>query len=112
MRDGRVIVRVEQVLEARIDGVGANGHRAVEEHRLLRQSAFLVETPEVVDQILGAAHGEGRNQHVAAVAMGLLENLGQFIQGLVAAAVIAIAIGGLEQYQIGALERGRGMHQR
>ncbi|MNV87224.1 hypothetical protein D3C71_1813320 [compost metagenome] len=36
VRDGRVIVRVEQVLEARIDGVGANGHRAVEEHRLLR----------------------------------------------------------------------------
>src|SRR3990167_5003755 len=96
VRNGRMIVRVEQVLKARIDGVGADGHRAIEEHRLLRQPALLVETAEVVDQVLGTADGEGRNQYVAAVAMGLLENLGQFIQGVVAVTVVAIAIGGLQ----------------
>lgn len=110
--DQGAVVLVELVVEARVDLVGADGHGAVEKHRLLRQAPLVVEAAKVIQQVLGAAHGEGRNQHIAAIAVGLLENPGQLVDGFLAAAVVTVAVGRLHQYYVGAVEEGRVLHQR
>jgi len=95
-----------------VDVVGLGGHGAVEVDDLLRQAAFLVKASEVVDQVLRAAHGERGDQHVASFVVRSLEDAGQFQQGLVGVAVIAVAVGGFQQHHVGA-GQGRGCaHER
>ena len=79
---------------------------------MLRQTAFPVEAPEVVDQVLRTSDGEGGHQHVAAIAMGLLQDAGQLLDRVFVAAVVAVAIGGLHEHHVSFLEHGRRMHQR
>ena len=43
--------------------------------------------------------------------MGLLENLGQLVDGLLGAAVITVTVGRLHQHHVGAIEEGRVLHQ-
>ena len=72
----------------------------------------MVEAPQVVDQVLGAADGEGRDQHVAAILVGLLQDAEKFFERVVAAAVVAVAVGGLHQQHVGLFENRRAAHQR
>src|SRR3546814_15314893 len=56
--------------------------------------------PEVVDQVLRTSDGEGGHQHVAAIAMGLLQDAGQLLDRVFVAAVVAVAIGGLHEHHV------------
>ena len=77
----------------------------------MRQTAFLIKAPKVVDQVLGAANGKGGDQHVAAIAVGGLQYGGQLIEGVFAGAMVAVAVGRLEHQHIGLGQNARVAHQ-
>ncbi len=102
--DGRLAADFQLLLEMRVDGVGADRHGAVEEHGLLWQATFLIEHAQVVDQVLGAAHGEGGHQDVATVPVGLMEDRLQFVDGRLVVAMVAVAVGRFHQHHVRLLQ--------
>src|SRR5215831_12998567 len=88
-----------------VDFGGFDGHRAVQKYR--KRSAFLkTEHPsEQTDQKLSAAYGECRDQDFAAARHGFLHYAYEFIHRIHKWPVIAVAVSGLQENQIRALER-------
>src|SRR5690606_26951041 len=60
-----------------------------------------VELAEVVDEVLGAADGEGGDEDLAVVAPGLGDDLEELLDGVADGAVVAVAVGGLEDDGVG-----------
>ena len=99
-------ILIEQAMMPSIDGHHLGRHRAVQEHSPARQLPRLPVPGEPVQQFLGAAHRERGNQHVAPVAPGMLEDLAQLADGVRAVAMVAVAVGGFHQQQVGLLHHG------
>ena len=80
------------------DGGGPAGQRRVDVNREIRvglHKALVLDLPDEVQKLLGAAHGEGGNHHVAALGHGLVDDLGQIVGIAPHLGVVAVAVGGL-----------------
>ena len=96
----------------KIDIDGAAGHRAVQEHRQVAGDApRLLELPDVVEQRLRAPHRE-RGYHHGAAAPDRARDDGFQRVGRLLRAVLAVAIGGLDDQMIGLRHPARRRHQR
>ena len=105
------VLTVEQFQPAIVDAGHCNGHGAVQEHLPVVQFALVVQAPEVEQEVLGTTDGEGRDHHAAARFPGLLQNIPQLNDGILLAAMFAIAIGTLDQQDISPIGAGRFIHQ-
>ena len=76
------------------------GHRAIDVDRQHRNPALLLETPHPVEHLLDAADGKRRNDQLAAALDRAADHLRQLL-AVVVRDVIAIAVGGLHQHDIG-----------
>ena len=100
-----VVVEQRVMVAVHLDHLA--GHRAVQEHLPARQVPLVPVPGEPVQQFLRAPHRERRDQHVAAVAPGLLQDLAELDDGLGAVLVVAVAVGRFHQHQVGLADRGR-----
>ena len=82
--------------------VALRGQRAVHVHRHV-QVVLLEDLAQEVEKLLRPPHGEGRDDDVAPVALGLLEDLGQPVLRITVALVQAVAVGGLHDEVVGLL---------
>ena len=100
-------IGIEQLVVAVIDLHHLARHRAVQIDPPARELPFFPVFREPVQQFLGAADRERRDQHVAAIAPGGVEDAAQLADGIRAILVVAVAIGGFHQYQVGFNDRRR-----
>ena len=98
----RARLGVEQLVVALVDADHLGRHRAVEVDLPARQVPFVPVQREPVQQFLAAADRERRDQHVAAVAPGIVEDAAELADGVGALAVVAVAVGRFHQHQVGA----------
>ena len=80
------------------DGGGLLGKRRVDvdgEVRVGLHQALVLDLPDEVEELLGTAHGEGGDHHVAAPADGLVNDPGQVVGVAPDLGVVAVAVGGL-----------------
>ena len=80
-------------------------HRTVQENFPAPELPVVPVPCEPVQQFLAATDGEGRDQHVAAVAPGLREDVAEFGDRFGAVAMQPAAIGRFHQHQVGARRR-------
>ena len=83
------------------------GQRAVHVHREVldgRDQIFVLDLADKVQQLLGAAHGEGGDDHVAALAQRLVDDLRQLAGIAPHLCVVAVAVGGLGEHIVRAVE--------
>ena len=102
----RVLVQIAPQVAAE-DGGGLLGQRTVHIHREVpdgRHQPLVLDLPDEVQQLLGAAYGKGRDHHVAALGQRLVDDLCQLIGIAPHLRVVAVAVGGLHQHIIGAVE--------
>ena len=66
----------------------------------------VLDLPDEIQQLLGAAHGEGGNHYVAAPGDGLVNNLRQIVRVAPHLGVISVSIGGLHYHIVRALDGG------
>jgi hypothetical protein len=83
---------------------GGDGHGAVDADAPVGEAPLVVMPREQVQQFLGAADGEGRDEHVAAAFARRGEDVLHLGEGPFAGAVQAVAVGGLEQHGVGLLD--------
>ena len=64
--------------------------------------ALLLDLPDEIEQLLGAAHGEGGNHQIAPFGQGFLNDLGQVggVVGLLLDGVEAVAVGALRDHVV------------
>ena len=103
----RLGIKSGKVLEC--DGRGCHRHGRVDKNLHRRQAALFGQLGKVVEQLLRAAHGKGRNHHIAA-RHGVVDHLHQLFQRGAAVLVQPVAVGGFDQQHIGILDR-RGVAQ-
>ena len=58
-----------------------------------------------MEHLLRAPHGEDGDDHVAALDRGLLQDLGELVEGVLPVAVVAVPVGRLEQEEVRPLGR-------
>ena len=95
-----VLVQIAPQIAAE-NGGGALGQGTVHVHGEIRHGghqALILDLPDEIQQLLGAAHGKGGNHHVAALAQGLVDDLGQLAGIAPHLGVVAVAIGALHDH--------------
>ena len=83
------------------DGGGTAGQRRVDVNRKIRvglHKALVLDLPDEVQKLLGTAHGEGRDHHVAAPGHGIVDDLRQVLGVAPHLRVVAVAVGGLHHH--------------
>ena len=83
------------------DGGGTAGQRRVDVNRKIRvglHKALVLDLPDEVQKLLGTAHGEGRDHHVAAPGHGIVDDLRQILGVAPHLRVVAVAVGGLHHH--------------
>ena len=101
-----VLVQIAPQIAAENRG-GLLGQRAVHVHREVldgRDQIFVLDLADKVQQLLGAAHGEGGDDHVAALAQRLVDDLRQLAGVAPHLGVIAVAVGGLGEHIVRTVE--------
>jgi hypothetical protein len=98
---------VEDLRVTEVDLTGAAGHRRVEVERQARDAALAHQLVEDPDQLLGATDGEGGHQQDAAVAADFIDGRGQLFDGLLVRRVLAVAVGRLDEDEVGVADGGR-----
>ena len=91
------------------DGGGLLGQGGVDVHgevRVALHHPLVLDLPDEVQQLLGAAHGEGGDHHVAALGDGLVDDLRQIVGVAPHLRVVAVAVGGLHHHVVRAGEVG------
>ena len=83
-----------------VHGRRLDGHRAVEEHLPVAELPLVEVRRELVEDLLAAAHGEGRDQHVAAVAPRIAQDAAEFRERVGSLAVQARAVSALHEQQV------------
>ena len=95
-----VLVQIAPQIAAE-NGGGAFGQGTVHVHGEIRHGghqALILDLPDEIQQLLGAAHGKGGNHHVAALAQSLVDDLGQLAGIAPHLGVVAVAIGALHDH--------------
>ena len=87
-----------------------HGQRAVHIHRHGGDFMILDHLVQVVDQLLRAPNGKGRDDHLAAAVQGLRDHLAQLIIGHLRVAVRLVAVGAFHEHVIG-MRRQHGVAQ-
>ena len=80
-------------------GQGGVHHHGKAGHAL--DEALLLHLPDEVQQLLGAAHGEGGDDDVAALLKGLVDDLGQSLGIALRRLVEPVAVGALGEHVVG-----------
>ena len=83
------------------DGGGLLGQGTVHIHGEIRHGghqALILDLPDEIQQLLGAAHGKGGDHHVAALAQGLVDDLGQLAGIAPHLGVVAVTVGALHDH--------------
>ena len=83
------------------NGGGTAGQRRVDVNREIRvglHKALVLDLPDEVQKFLCAAHGEGRDHHVAAPGHGIIDDLRQILGVAPHLGVVAVAVGGLHHH--------------
>ena len=96
----RLLVQIAPQVAAE-DGGGPLGQRTVHIHwEVLHglHQILILDLPDKVQQLLGAAHGEGGDHHVAAPAQCLVDDLGQLVGIAPHLRVVAVAVGTLHHH--------------
>ena len=96
---------IEQFLVMRVDARCFDGHRAVEKDRESRDQFLPENGSQQRRQQLRPAHRKSRHQHLAFFRHGLLHDLDELVDRVCIGLVIVVAIGRLEEDEIGLLER-------
>ena len=105
----RVVVQIAPQVAAE-NGGGLLRQRAVHIHGEILHGGdkpLVLDLPDEVQQLLRSAHGEGGDDHVAALAQRLVDDLRQLIGVAPHLGVVAVAVGGLRQHIVGAGEKLR-----
>ena len=96
----RLLVQIAPQIAAE-DAGGGLGQGRIHIHREVlyggHQMAVL-DLPDEVQQLLGTAHGEGGDHHVAALAQRLVDDLGQIVGIAPHLGVVAVAVGALHHH--------------
>ena len=103
----RVLVQIAPQVAAK-DGGGLLGQRTVHIHREVldgRHQSLILDLPDEVQQLLGAAHGKGGDHHIAALGQRLVDDLRQLVGVAPHLRVVAVAVGGFHQHVVGAVEK-------
>ena len=96
----RLLVQIAPQVAAE-DGGGPLGQRTVHIHREVLHGLhqiLILDLPDKVQQLLGAAHGEGGDHHVATPAQCLVDDLGQLVGIAPHLRVVAVAVGTLHHH--------------
>ena len=80
-------------------GQGGVHHHGEVGHAL--HQVLLLHLPDEVEQLLGAAHGEGGDDHVAPLGEGLVDELGQGLGVALRRLVVPVAVGALGEDVVG-----------
>lgn len=95
-----VLVQIAPQIAAE-NGGGAFGQGTVHVHGEIRHGghqALILDLPDEIQQLLGAAHGKGGNHHVAALAQSLVDDLGQLAGIAPHLCVVAVTVGALHDH--------------
>ena len=96
---------VEQLKVFARDARGFRGHRRINEYSRLPQPPLAGETVQVVQDFLGSTDREGRHDDVAtAFEQGFLDDADHLLFGCRKVLVLAVAIGGLDDEDVGVLD--------
>ena len=108
----RILIQPLVILEG--EARGLRRHRRIDVHlKILRNAAILGQLVQHVDHLLGAADGKGWHDHIAALLeQGVVDRVRELFAGGIERLVQPVAIGGLDQQDVGLLDRGRVVHQR
>src|SRR5690606_7120703 len=105
-------LRLVEMPVDRIDAGRLDPHRAIEKHAPTIEAPVGVVLGHEVQEILRAADGESRDQHVAAALRGLEEDRLQLGEGRIEGAMVAVAVRALEQQEIRLFDLCRILHDR
>ena len=118
-------LRHRRELRAQVHGVGIEAlgvspiyfarfdrHRTVEEYLPVPQLPGVVMQAEQIENFLTAAHGERRDQHVAAIARRLCNDFAELDDGGRTITVQPLAVGGFHQHEICRIEVMRVLQNR
>ena len=86
-------------------GQGGVHHHGEAGHAL--DEALLLHLPDKVQQLLGAAHGKGGNDDVAAPGKGVVDELGQGLHIALRDFMVPVAVGGLHDHIVGLVQKLR-----
>ena len=103
----RILVQIPAQVAAE-DGGGLLSQRAVHIHGEILDGGHqppVLDLPDEVQQLLCAAHGKGGDHHVAALGQRLVDDLRQLVGVAPHLGVVAVAVGGLHQHVVGAVEK-------
>ena len=95
-----VLVQIAPQIAAE-NGGGALGQGTVHIHGEIRHGghqALILDLPDEIQQLLGAAHGKGGNHHVAALAQSLVDDLGQLAGIAPHLGVVAVTVGAFHDH--------------
>src|SRR5690606_32106051 len=96
---------VEQFEMFTRDACGLGGHRRIDKHHWTLQTPFAGETVQVVEHLLGSADRKGRHDDVAAtLEQGFLDDADHVRFGRRKILVPAVAVGGLDDEDVGVLD--------
>ncbi len=96
---------VEELSVLAVDLDGFDGHGAIEKDGDGRDGPIADELGEVIEDLLGTADGEGGDEDAFAGVDGIFEDFEEFDEGLIERAVVAVAVGGFEEDEVGGGKR-------